>query len=95
MSWNFLGMVVTLDITVIVIHILAITLLVRLKLNNVKGIQKILLIALCITELTYALIDIFDHICYQLELDPRTCFFCTKLDNSDFYVYIYHDMYRS
>ena len=66
MSWGFVGIVVTLDITVIAIHILAVTLLVRLKQNNVKGSQKILLIALCVTELTYALIDILDHICYKL-----------------------------
>ena len=89
MSWDFVGIVVALDITVIVIHILAITLLVRLKLNNVKGSQKILLIALCVTELSYALIDILDHICYKLELDPRTFVFFVLNSTTVTFMYIF------
>ena len=89
MSWGFVGIVVTLDITVIAIHILAVTLLVRLKQNNVKGSQKILLIALCVTELTYALIDILDHICYKLELDPRTFVFFVLNSTTVTFMYIF------
>ena len=89
MSWGFVGIVVTLDITVIAIHILAVTLLVRLKQNNVKGSQKILLVALCVTELTYALIDILDHICYKLELDPRTFVFFVLNSTTVTFMYIF------
>ena len=89
MSWGFVGIVVTLDITVIIIHILAVTLLVRLKQNNVKGSQKILLIALCGTELIYALIDILDHTCYKLELDPKTFVFFVLNSTTVTFMYIF------
>ena len=46
-----------LNTVVIVIHVLALTLLVVLKQNNLKGSQKLLVIALSVTELTYALMD--------------------------------------
>ena len=75
MNWISLGVVITLDLVVIFVHILALALLARLKQNNVKGSQKMLLIALCVTELIYALIDILGHICYKLELDDRTIVF--------------------
>ena len=89
MSWDFVGIVVSLDITVISIHILAVTLLVKLKQHNVKGSQKVLLIALCVTELTYALIDILDHVCYKLELDPRTFVFFVLNSTTVTFMYIF------
>ena len=89
MSWDFVGIVVSLDITVISIHILAVTLLVKLKQHNVKGSQKVLLIALCVTELTYALIDILDHVCYKLELDPGTFVFFVLNSTTVTFMYIF------
>ena len=49
---------IILDVVVFLIHTVALTLLIFLKQSNVKGSQKLLLIALCSTELTYAIIDI-------------------------------------
>ena len=82
-------MVVTLDKIVIVIHILAVTLLVRLRQNNVKVSQKILLTALFVRKLTCALIDILDHICYNLELDPRTFAFFALNSTTVTFICIY------
>ena len=75
MNWISLGIVVTLDSVVIFVHTLSLALLVRLKQNNVKGSQKMLLIALCATRLIYALLDILEHTCIKLELDHRTIVF--------------------
>ena len=61
MNWISPVIVITLDLVVIFVHILAVTLLARVKQNSVKGTQKMLLIALCVTELIYALIDILGH----------------------------------
>lgn len=51
MDW---GMKVTFTINafVVVIHLLALTVLFKLKVNNLNGNQKYLLASLCITELT-------------------------------------------
>ena len=57
MDWMSL-MILILDIIVLLIHILALTLLITVKQNNVLGSQKILLIALCVTELTYAVVNL-------------------------------------
>ena len=56
MNWKP-AVAMALNTVVIVIHVLALTLLVVLKQNNLKGSQKLLLIALSVTELTYALMD--------------------------------------
>ena len=53
---------------VILIHILAITLLISLNENNVSGSQKLLLKALCVTELIYATIDIALVCCFFLDV---------------------------
>lgn len=50
--------VLSLDVAVILIHILHLTLLLKIKQNNVKGCQRTLLIALCITELSYSVLNI-------------------------------------
>ena len=42
---------------VIIVHVIALTLLLKVKRNNVAGSQKYLLVALCFTELTYSLTD--------------------------------------
>lgn len=49
---------IILDVVVFLIHTVTLTLLIFLKQGNVTGSQKLLLIALCSTELTYAIIDI-------------------------------------
>ena len=56
MNWKP-AVAMAVNTVVIVIHVLALTLLVVLKQNNLKGSQKLLLIALSVTELTYALMD--------------------------------------
>ena len=50
--------ILILDFIVILIHILTLTLLITVKQDNVQGSQKILLIALCVTELTYAAVNL-------------------------------------
>ena len=47
----------SLNIMVIIVHVIALTLLLKVKRNNVAGSQKYLLVALCFTELTYSLTD--------------------------------------
>ena len=46
------------DILIIFLHITALTLLLKMKNNNIKGSQKSLLISLCLSEVIYAIIDI-------------------------------------
>ena len=89
MNWISLGIVITLDLVVISVHILALALLIRQKQNNVKGSQKLLLIALCVTELIYALVDILGHICYKLELDHRTIVFYVFNSTTMTFMYIF------
>ena len=45
----------SLNIIVIIVHVIALTLLLKVKRNNVGGSQKCLLVVLCFTELTYSL----------------------------------------
>ena len=56
MDWILLVIAVILDVVVILIHTIALILL--LKQSDVTGSQKLLLITLCSTELTYVVIDI-------------------------------------
>ena len=49
---------IILDVVVILIHTIAITLLTLLKQGNVTGSQKLLLTALCSTEVTFAITDL-------------------------------------
>ena len=90
MNWIYRGIAIALDLSVIFIHILALTLLVRLKQNNVKGSQKILIIMLCATELTSAVMNILEKLCFTLGLDGRTAVFfvfnCTSV--TFFYIFI-------
>ena len=60
--------VLRLDIAVIIIHILALTLLMKKKQNNVKGCQRTLLIALCMTELSYAVLNIGLELLFNTEI---------------------------
>ena len=88
MNWIPLGIVVTLDLVVIFVHTLSLALLVR-KQINVKGSQKMLLIALCATELIYALLDILEHICFKLELDHCTIVFYVVNSTTGTLMYIF------
>ena len=54
------------NISVVLIHTISLILLVTLKQRSLKGSQKLLLIALSLTELTYALLDIVQQICFYL-----------------------------
>ena len=63
MNWTIV-VVLILNVTVIFIDIVAMVLLITVKQNNVKRSQKILLIAMCLTELTYAVLNIFQQLCY-------------------------------
>ena len=60
--------VLSLDVAVILIHILNLTLLLKIKQNNVKGCQRTLLIALCITELSYAVLNIGLELSFNTEI---------------------------
>lgn len=67
MNWIFI-IIFVLNSMVILIHILAITLLISLNENNVSGSQKLLLKALCVTELIYVTIDIALVCCFFLDV---------------------------
>lgn len=89
MNWIFF-IILILNSLVILIHILAITLLISLNENNVSTSQKILLKALCITELIYATIDIAFVCCILLNVVnilPKTLFIMNS-GVSFFYVFI-------
>ena len=63
MEWIPLA-VLSVDFLVMFTHILALVLLFRVKQNNVQGSQKILLIALCMTELTFVVVNFTEELCY-------------------------------
>ena len=89
MNWIFI-IILVLNSLVILIHILATTLLISLNENNVSGSQKILLKALCITELIHATIDIALVCCFLLNVVnvlARTLFVMNS-SVSFFYVFI-------
>ena len=66
MEWIPLA-VLSVDFLVMFTHILALVLLFRVKQNNVQGSQKILLIALCMTELTFVVVNFTEELCYILK----------------------------
>lgn len=67
MEWITLA-VLSIDLVVIFTHILALVLLFTVKQNNVQGSQKILLIALCMTELTFVVVNFSEELCYIVKL---------------------------
>lgn len=89
MNWIFI-IILVLNSMVILIHILAITLLISLNENNVSGSQKLLLKALCVTELIYATIDIALVCCFFLDvvIVLPTTLFAMNSGVSFFYVFI-------
>ena len=68
MNWIPL-FIIALDLVVIFVQVLAFTLLINVKQNDVGGSQKILLIALCMTELTYILVDICEQSCFLMRIN--------------------------
>ena len=80
MNWIFI-IILVLNSMVILIHILAITLLISLNENNVSGSQKLLLKALCVTELIYVTIDIALVCCFFLDEFRCVIFLCIYNDN--------------
>ena len=66
MNWWKSLIVTVSNISVVLIHIVSLILLVTLKQRSLKGSQKLLLIALSLTELTYALVDIVKQMCFYL-----------------------------
>ena len=61
--------VLSLDIAVIIIYILALTLLMKIKQNNMKRCQRTLLIVLCMTELSYAGLNIGLELSFDTEIE--------------------------
>ena len=57
MKW-LIKTVILLDALALLLHGLALTLLMTLKNQILRGSQKLLLITLCVTELIYAVVDI-------------------------------------
>ena len=68
MNWIPL-FIIALDLVVIFVQVLALTLLINVKQNNVGGSQKILLIALCMTELTYVFVDVCEQSCFLMRIN--------------------------
>ena len=62
--------IIILDLAVVSAHILALKLMISIRRSSIHGSQRLLLIALCITELTYALVDIARQSCKMMRL-PR------------------------
>ena len=60
--------VFALDVVVILINISALVLLTYSKKNNLRGSQRILLIALCETELVYSATDLVGYVFYVLNV---------------------------
>ena len=67
MEWVVL-IIIILDILVILTHTLALVLLFSVRQNNVQGSQKTLLIALCMTELSYIIINMGQLFCRLMKL---------------------------
>ena len=65
--WITLSIII-IDLLVICTHTLALILLVNVRQNNVQGHQKMLLLALCETEITFAVINIGEELCCILEM---------------------------
>ena len=63
MEWIPLA-VLSVNFLVMFTHILALVLLFRVKQNNVQGSQTILLIALCMTKLTFVVVNFTEELCY-------------------------------
>ena len=76
------------DLVVASAHILALKLMISLKRNNIQGSQRFLLIALCITELTYALVDIARQSCEVVRL-PRLSYQAIWLFNTTCITFLY------
>ena len=60
--------IIILDLLVICTHTLALILLINIRQNNVQGSQKMLLLALCETEITFAIINIGEELCCILKM---------------------------
>ena len=60
--------VLILELLVILVHVIALRMLISVKNNNVSGTQKLLLIVLCVTELTFTVSDIGSTVLHFLEL---------------------------
>ena len=65
--WITLNIII-IDLLVICTHTLALILLVNVRQNNVQGHQKMLLLALCETEITFAVVNIGEELCCILEM---------------------------
>ena len=66
MDWLLLSAII-LDLVVIFVHVIAIRMLISVKTNNVRGSQKLLLLVLCVTELTFSILDINNKGLHLLE----------------------------
>ena len=62
--------IIIFHLAVVSAHILALKLMINVKRKNIQGSQRLLLIALGIAELTYALVDIPSQSCKMMRL-PR------------------------
>lgn len=62
--------IIIFDLAVVSAHILALKLMINVKRKNIQGSQRFLLMALCIAELAYALVDIASQSCKMMRL-PR------------------------
>ena len=66
MDWLLLSAII-LDLVVIFVHVIAIRMLISVKTNKVRGSQKLLLLVLCVTELTFSILDINNKGLHLLE----------------------------
>lgn len=66
MDWLLLSAII-LDLVVIFVHVIAIRMLISVKTSNVRGSQKLLLLVLCVTELTFSILDINNKGLHLLE----------------------------
>ena len=89
MDWLFLTNIV-LNFIVIIVHIIALRLLLSVDENNVRGTQKLLLIALCVTELVFTILDIGTKAFYLMGINliPRVCWMLSVTSGIIMYIFI-------
>ena len=92
MSWMLI-IIILLNVVAIFVHVIAITLLISWKENCTRENQKLLLIALCTTELIYSVGDIILYCFALLDISNigTTAIAVFNTATVTFFLYIHND----
>ena len=66
MSLSWLVAIMVFSVLITVLHVIALSLLLKVNVVNLSGSQKYLLISLCLTELRFGIVFIFDFIGWKV-----------------------------